>query len=399
MQTWQRLTCAFVIGQLAILAGCGPQPQSGSDLKTVDIPQSPVENQAAVGFCWSYATMGLIESRYKATTGKDVRLSPEALGFYRMAEGLYELTRIKNPRQILDTLKTDDLQGFNVMSDDRKAYHDAMSLLQTYGVVPESVWSYKFMTDTQVQTVVIALKANLVRLVIGQVLKGRDATGLTRDDIINKVMTGPGAFPKAPPKTFPAPENGQTVTAVDYMRKNLAFQPEAYGFIEANDASGLPAVIAGLKRTVVRGVDGLLAFPVNTDRLHGNAFTGKGVDLHGNGNFTRDGGHEVLVTDFVNKGSKAGALKSAAIASELKRPASDLDQFVFKNSWGQFTKKDAAGHVVLGSATGYYTIDYEYLEGSVFAGADVGGLQIVVPADIAANPFGDEPVNAKVAAP
>src|SRR5262249_34274612 len=158
---------------------CGPQAQTVSDTKTVDVPQTPVQDQAFVGFCWSYATMGLIESQHKSATGKEVRLSPEALGFYRMAEGLYELTRTNKPAQILDTLKNDNPQGYVVMNDDRQAYHDALSLLKVYGVVPESVWSYKFESDNQVQTVVIALKANLVKLVLQQALKGKDASGLT----------------------------------------------------------------------------------------------------------------------------------------------------------------------------------------------------------------------------
>jgi hypothetical protein len=100
-----------------------------------------------------------------------------------------------------------------------------------------------------------------------------------------------------------------------------------------------------------------------------------------------------LIDDFVNIGGKEGALPVAELLQEFLRPTKDLDYFVFKNSWGTDAKMNEAGVVISGSETGFYKMDREYLVGSanLSSNPDLAGfLEVVVPIDIARNPFGDE---------
>jgi hypothetical protein len=145
-----------------------------------------------------------------------------------------------------------------------------------------------------------------------------------------------------------------------------------------------------------------LGFPVNFDLLKSDTFTGKGADLSDAELFEKDGGHAVLIDDFVNQGSAEGALPLAQLALEFLRPTKDLGFFVFKNSWGKNARTNEFGKVLEGSKTGYYKIDREYLQGSAnMSKLDKykGILEVVVPSDIAANPFGSENVNPSVALP
>ncbi|NBO37867.1 hypothetical protein EBU99_04710, partial [bacterium] len=79
--------------------------------------------------------------------------------------------------------------------------------------------------------------------------------------------------------------------------------------------------------------------------------------------YGRDGGHLVLVTDFINKGGSRGAVTDANLQLELMKPAADLDAFLFKNSWGVGAKTNEAGKPVGSSVDGYYRMDLSYLSG------------------------------------
>jgi hypothetical protein len=145
-----------------------------------------------------------------------------------------------------------------------------------------------------------------------------------------------------------------------------------------------------------------LGFPVNFDLLKVDTFSGEGENLNRGENFFRDGGHAVLIDDFVNEGSKQGALPLDQVIAEFLKPASALDYFVFKNSWGTDAKMNEAGVIIRGSKTGYYKIDREYLQGSANLSREeqfAGMLEVIVPADIALDPFGHEDVNPEVALP
>ena len=56
----------------SMLAACG-RVDNQSSLRSVDVPQTHVKAQNKIGFCWSYATMGLLESLSYAEQEKLIR--------------------------------------------------------------------------------------------------------------------------------------------------------------------------------------------------------------------------------------------------------------------------------------------------------------------------------------
>lgn len=376
-------------------AGCSGSSRQASHNKSVDIPQTDIRDQASVGFCWAYSTVALIESNYKTKTGKTVQLSPEAIGFYRMAAGLYQATRAKSIKDLLPLVMPGGLEGYYVKLPDGGG--DALSLIEKFGVVPESAWAFKFDSPDKSAKMMKAMQGGLWVLLRDRLYTGRDATDLTIDDIIEKVMTVRGAFPSRPPLSFV--HEGVTVSSVAFLRDTLRFHSEDYAAMQIEDSQSFEKMIQAMKRSLARGFSVPLAFPVNDDLMSKNKFSGQSATA--STNFAKSGAHAVLITDFVNVGKAPGALPAAEIAEELKRPASDLDYVIIKNSWGKTTKKNEQGEIVMGSETGYYEIDRAYLQGSA-AQALIDPrirpvVSIMVPRDIAMSPFKDESINPAVA--
>jgi hypothetical protein len=374
-----------------VFAACGPVP-SESSVDSVEIPQTPVENQQRMGFCWAYAAVGLVESDYKVRTGQELQLSEEALGFHRMVEGIYYLTQNLSGQDLVEYLNEDTFQGWVLSSDE---VPDTFDLLKRYGVVPESVWTIKFEDPVQVEKMLRSIRRGISSLL----LDVASPKSITREQIVEKGLLAPGAWPSAPPTTFQV--DGVSFTPKTYL-KEIGFEPGRFASVTTDRPEDLEKVIQATKRSLVRGVSVVLGFPVNFDRLEQDTFTGEGVDKNDPDNFFRDGGHAVLIDDFVNRGGQAGALPLDQVIREFLRPSTELDYFVFKNSWGMDAKKNEAGVVIEGSETGYYNIDREYLEGSANLSKlpeFVGMLEVVVPIDIARDPFGTESVNPVVALP
>lgn len=393
MNRLRSLGLLFLVGMSIV--GCGRSVDRASSTSTVDVPQTPIADQEYVGFCWAYSTVALIESDYKTRTGQEIRLSPEAIGFYRMATGIYRATRAQNAADVLALILPGGLEGYFLKQSDGGG--DALDLVQKYGVVPEAVWSFKFDEKGKAGKVTRAIELELVRVLTEKLWHRRPASEITMDEIINRVMTAKGAFPSAPPASFDV--GGKDMTAPDFLQVKLGFHPEKYGALTIATDADLDRLIRGIKRSLVRGVSVPIGIPVNMDRLHSDAFSGKDVDLNDKQNFVRDGAHAILITDFVNKGGKRGALSGAAIEAELNKPSSELDYLVVKNSWGTKIRKNKAGDEI-GSKTGYFTIDREYLQGSANAAVADEMLRnifgVVVPDDIASNPDAAEPVNSKI---
>jgi hypothetical protein len=377
----------------ALVPGCGPahKPEM-SQTDSVEIPQTPVENQFQIGFCWAYATIGLIESDYKVRTGQELQLSEEALGYYRMLEGLYYLSQNLPAQEILSALLDDTFQGWVLKSDE---VPDSFDLVRTYGIVPESAWSPKFKDPDRVERMVRAIRRSMAELVYAS----SNPRAISRAQIEKLVLLAKGGWESAPPQEFAV--DGEVHTPLSYLRA-VGFQPDQFESVVTSRPSDVNRVIAAAKRALVRGYSVPLGFPVNFDRLDADTFSGKEVDLLNGDNFFRDGGHAVLVDDFVNLGGRQGALPLQDLQQEFLRPASELAYLVFKNSWGIDAETNESGSLISGSSDGYYKMDKEYLVGSANLAVRPefeGILEVVVPKDIAEDPFGYEAVNPAVALP
>ncbi len=179
---------------------------------------------------------------------------------------------------------------------------------------------------------------------------------------------------------------------------SLSFDPDNFVAVEALGQADYSKVIAATKRAMVRGLAVPLGFPINISRLKGDTLSGAGVVSETQGdlvNFTRDGGHLVLATDFVNEGGVEGATSVNRLRQEMIRDPFALDYLVFKNSWGVGAKTNEAGIQIGGSDSGYYKIDREYLMGASKVGKYKGWtpLTVIVPKDIAEFPWGYEPIS------
>lgn len=148
----------------------------------------------------------------------------------------------------------------------------------------------------------------------------------------------------------------------------------------------MPQFIDLIKKTLAAGYTIPLGFPINIDRIEGDLFTGfnQGADFNSPLTFSRDGGHLVLITDFVNKGGREGAVSQDEQLAELARPAGELEYLVFKNSWGIGSVQTENGQELGNSVDGHFRMDYGYLFGSarvpeLLGGMNSNALVIVVP--------------------
>ncbi len=380
---------------LNLLAACGSnqagQAPNQSNIDSVNIEQTPIENQRAIGLCWAYATVALVESNHKVThNNASINLSEEALGFYRMAETFAAVSNAAaNVDEIVEYLKLDSFEGGLVKSTkaEESVVPDALQLIQKYGLVPESQWNIKFTNSQATKTFVTKIKSRF----LSYIQTKSDGIKSTPEQIIQHVMISPDTFKSAPPTQFNY--NGTLISATGFAREKLGFKTEQFEALSADNEVQLDSLIAAVKRALARGLSVPIGFPVNFDRLHRGSFSGKGANVSNPSDFLREGGHAVLITDFVNNNGVKGAISATELGAEIQKPSSELDFFVIKNSWGLAAQNNESGSIVSGSADGYYTMDRSFLIGS----ANVQKiLSVVVPSDIALNPYKQVEINSVV---
>ena len=379
---------------LNLLAACGSnqagQLPNQSNIDSVNIEQTPIENQRAIGLCWAYATVALVESNYKVKhNSASINLSEEALGFYRMAETFAAVSNAAdNIDEIVEYLKLDSFEGGLVKSTQKEGVvPDALQLIQKYGLVPESQWNIKFTNSQATKTFVTKIKSRFLNYIQSK----SGGIKSTPEQIIQHVMVSQDTFKIAPPTQFNY--NGTLISATSFAREKLEFKSEQFEALSADNEEQLNTLIAAVKRALARGLSVPIGFPVNFNRLHRGAFSGKGANVSNPSDFLREGGHAVLITDFVNNNGTKGAISATELAAEIQKPSSELDFFVLKNSWGLAAQNNESGSTVSGSVDGYYTMDRSFLIGS----ANVQKiLSVVVPSDIALNPYRQVEINSVV---
>jgi hypothetical protein len=368
---FNRTAYALVWTAWLFVSACGQAPQNAnSAIQTVNIPQTDVRDQGRLGICWAYGTTALIESELLKNEGVSVDISEEALAFEHMAEALRSQFATATSSDLLEfitrgelpegwaTRTTPDLAAMYMNS--KHVQHDALALIKLRGAVPESAWSFKVSNYEQKRQLTLAVRNNTRKLWND----GYRIQALTIDQIKDLILVGEfgNAFPSRPPQYFEW--QGQTISSLDYVKTVLKFDPDAWEAIAIRKAADVPQFIQTVKQSLALGHSVPLAFPINVDRIAGDAFRAADDAKQYNwADFGRDGGHLVLITDFINKGGSRGAVSDAALKTELAKPALDLDAFLFKNSWGVGAKFNEAGKPVGTSTDGYYRMELSYLEG------------------------------------
>ncbi len=365
-------------------------------VETVSIAETPVQNQGRVGFCWAYGEMAFIESQYKVQTGKTVNLSEEALGMLRIAHALHKIFVTTHGAELYSSLAFDKIpEGWNMRltsydrdSTETEDDQDGLDLAKRYGVWPESVWNFKIPNG--------AAKTELFRAISNRaraLVNSYNPQTLTVEEVIEKVLVGTPGIPSRPPIRFSV--DGQEFTPQEYL-KFLKFDPDNFAAVEAHGDQDFAKIVNATKLALLRGISVPMGFPINIERLKGDTFSGIGFNIKTESDvldFARDGGHLMLVTDFVNVGSTVNALTFPEIQKEFFKSENDLDYFFAKNSWGLGAKTNEAGIRLGGSENGYYKIDKNYLINAAKVGQfpKRPALEIIVPNDIAQNPFAMPP--------
>lgn len=361
----------FVSTSLFFAQGCGTYPSNeNSSISTVSIPQTDVRDQGRLGICWAYGTTGLIESELLRVNGTIVDISEEALAFEHMAEALRAQFAEMSSSDLLSfvmrgqlpegwaTRTTPELAAMYLNS--KHVQHDALALIKLKGAVPESVWSFKVSNPDQKRQLTLAVRENVRKLWY----KGYNIQELTVEQIKDYVLVGEErtAFPSRPPSYFEW--EGEVISAQDYVHKVLKFNADDWEAVAIQKEADVPHFIQTVKKALALGHSVPLAFPINVDRISGDAFRADDSSASYSWSaYGRDGGHLVLVTDFINKGGIRGAVSHSDLMSELSKPAESLDALLFKNSWGVGAKLNEVGLQVGSSADGYYKMELGYIQG------------------------------------
>ena len=361
-------------------SGCArlPPGHTGrSEIESVEIAQSSVKAQYKIGFCWAYATIGLIESNYKISHGKELNLSEEALGYARMKEEMLQLgAAVRSGRtamqEALNATQGSGLEGWYVRTGDGDRRRDAMELIDDYGLVPEDSWNVKFESAAEVASLKNALLQPFYRLL--------SSTEEISPQAIDKVLTSPGAFPSSPPKSIVF--NNVSLSPVTFASQTLQFHSGDYVSLQSSRAADMPRLMDAMKRMMAAGYSVPLSFAVSFDNLDQGFFRAANyelAELDGDQLLASSllhvvGGHAVLATDFVNRGGQEGALAPAALQVELLKDPEEIEYVKFKNSWGTLASTNERGVTVASGSDGYYRMDAGYIK----ANAAIGRLGVVV---------------------
>ena len=360
------------------LSGCGRSVKPAK-LHTVEVPQTPIKSQNKIGFCWSYATMGFLETLTLKKTGQTMDFSEEALGFYRMAEELRALSKKHPASELADADMVskkvfEGLEGWDMTFN--PAYNpgfqgrNAMQLVQDYGVVPESAWSYKFLTEEQTDKFFAAVFTGFAGLM------AQRGQGNITQDMIFDLLASQDAYGSRPPAEFDytsAAGDTRKIAAKDFVSQIIGFTPDDYTYMIPDQVINYDKIVQAIKMTLARGLDVPLSYVIYAGAINKWDASHSAKDLDPD-HLEAGGGHLVLITDFVNHGGRPGAVADDVLQAEMGKPASDLDFVVIKNSW------DTRPQSPVLRLPGYFTMDQSYLRLLSHKETDI---TVVVPRDIA----------------
>ena len=346
-------------------------PVSSSNVASVDIPQTPVRDQYRSGMCWAYTSVAMVES-IALKSGRKLTLSPEAIGFYRIAEELANVSKSKDLRnkvvnapmvtdELIQTVFSEELRGGEVIFMDgqscKAATLSGFDLLEKYGAWPEQAWSMKS-SDGEL------LIYGIVNRFKDYLSKHPD-TCCSIDEIAQNIMVSniKGEFVSVPPQTFKL--DGVQTTPKDFW-KTLNFDVSEFVTVPiSSDPVKFKQAIQWVKDSLALGIPVPIEFPVVNGHRADNQFKVR-PDLAFEVASGR--GHVVLITDWVNQGGVPGAVSPDQLVSALKADPIYLDYFVVKNSWGPSSIHQPGFATI---PIGDYLIYRDYLEKAAAAPAVV----------------------------
>jgi hypothetical protein len=343
-------TALFVLA-LTLASACKEGKQtSDSEASAVDTANTTVKFQGEIGFCWSYAAVAMIESDYKKRTGREIDLSEEAIAFFHFAEQL-KAKMDWNLRWNEKEFELSDGGWINGTSK-KMGSKDAFSLIEHWGLIPESQWIIKFEDELKKKKAIDSINKNFLSL--QEKIRGKQ-TSVQMNQIF-EILTKE-AFASVPPVDGFNNGSGQ-MNAVQYARNVIGFRPGAFQDVALKSNEPTIVVMSTLQRVKQALADGnvvgiSISMPERLEwaqRVQGTRFVGMGKP------FVLKGGHAMVVTDFKNSGGVFGPV--ADVGEEVSKEIEPGLVFRLKNSWGSQTGRNEFGQVV---KTGFYDMDIMYI--------------------------------------
>jgi hypothetical protein len=357
-----------------------------------------------------------MESEALKGDGVVLDLSEEYLGFYRIAEHIMSIVQTKlTPEAILAEVSCQRFQGLHIMKSSDRQRRGGFELVEAYGIVPDEVYKVKFETEEQRTNTFLGIKKR-----IGELVAIKDPAKITMDDIAGFVITGavdlagkpienqeiPSNFSHLPPREFSFA--GRQWTPQSFYKDYVKVRLDHFEKLNFASESDFPKMINLIKKALASGYSVPFGFGVDRNHLFLDSgetvFSGgkrqtemagysgpanpydspvdhlKGLECEPKDiREYQQGRHAVLITDFENVGGTGKELDPYELNDALAQSAFDLDYLVIKNSWGideQGQEGEEAGTSWLGSKTGYYRIDRDYLINSLKSGVV---LNITIP--------------------
>jgi hypothetical protein len=321
---------------LFALASCGGRPETAAT-KSVAIPQTVVKGQGSIGFCWSYTTIGFLESLILKKSGERVDLSEEALGFYRIVEELESMSKrftaaeVDSPEKV--RLKSfEDLEGWSYAFT--QGYNpgypalDSYHLVKKYGAVPEGAWSRKFSRQGTRDALYSSIYKGFAAL-----MRQHGQNGVSRPMIL-KLLSSSDVFGSEPPRSFvykTKDGKSKNFKATEFIAELASFDPDSYTVMTSSPENNYDIMVQAIKKTLARGLAVPAGFSIlntPTETTYEDYVMGPTIPE----SLEEVGGHGVLITDFVNHRGVEGAISAEALAMEVARPSSDLDYMRVKDS-------------------------------------------------------------------
>jgi len=355
---------------ILLASACRPsRPTIDSSASTVDTANTSIKNQGEVGFCWAYAAVAMIESNYKKRTGREIDLNEDAIAFFKFAEQLkyvmdYNLQNNKafflfdeggqinfklDPREVLSNP--------NVREEDRvrtAATKDAFSLIERWGLIPQSQWNEKFETIVKTKNANERIKIAFFKL-LGE-LQGKQSS-VQMNQIFSLLKES--VFSSVPPVDGFNTDSGR-MNSVQYARDAIGFRKSGYEDVyfekaHPNLALALASTLQRVKRSLAAGdVVGIsISMPNGADWLKRIQFT-RFIGL--NQSFNLGGSHAMVITDFKHPGGTYGPVPNVDV--EVEKPLDVGLQFRLKNSWGSQNNLNEFGQTI---RSGYYDMDFLYI--------------------------------------
>lgn len=340
------------------LVSCKPRT-FGSNVQEANVSTTAVKDQGTVGFCWSYATMALIEGRYKKETTKEIDLSEEYLGFWRIAEVLSYLSTLidKKRSENIVAMKSNienrflNLEGNNFVKAGERGHPSLLQpLIKKYGIMPQNAFTRKFVNDAATQQkywVEIAQRW-------AEKISARNGI-MTPHEIAIEVLAGSQMFPEMPPDSF-VWEGQKTTPQGLYSKLDVHLHEYIAAF--AKSRADYDHLIQGVKLSLAKGDGAILILPITNkkDLTLGVFGSSTGWDT-----IVGNGAHAMLAVDYRNAGGKLGPSSSLEVETE-KHPR-ELEEIVVKNSWGSkisFGESTIEFPPVAG-VSGYFSVSREFL--------------------------------------